>query len=362
MADEAKELHVLRGEIDAIDIELLRLINARATLAVAVGMAKRQGRVDVAFYRPEREAAILRRVLEQNPGPLSAPEATRLMREIMSACLALEHPLGVAYLGPEGTYTHLAALKHFGGSIHGTPVTTIEEVMREVEAGNVDYGVVPVENSLEGGINQTLDALGKSLLKICGEVVLNIHHQLLSRTGDIAAIKCVYAHTHALAQCRHWLAGNLAGVECTAVSSNGEAARRVRDEPDAAAIAGEVAAEIYQLGVLRRNIEDDPTNTTRFVVLGKKTPAPSGKDLTSLMFTTLNRPGALYDVLSVLAAAKISLTRIESRPLRQEAWDYIFFVDIEGHADIDSVRNVLAQLEDKTSWLKVLGSYPRAVT
>ncbi len=361
MADDAKQLHVLRGEIDAIDLELLRLINARAALAIEIATAKRDSGAEGMFYRPEREAVILRRILERNPGPMSSPEATRLLREIMSACLALEHPLGAAYLGPEGTYTHLAALKHFGGSIEAKPFSTIEEVMREVETGNVDYGVVPVENSLEGGVNQTLDAMRESALKICGEVVLGIHHQLLSRTTDITSIKRVYAHAQALAQCRRWLAANLAAADCSAVSSNGEAARRVRDEPNAAAIASEVAAEIYELGTLRRNIEDDPGNTTRFFVLGKTAPPPSGRDVTSLMFTTLNRPGALHDVLSVLAAANISMTRIESRPLRQEAWDYLFFVDIEGHADVDSVGDALVRLEDKTSLLKILGSYPRAV-
>jgi chorismate mutase / prephenate dehydratase len=361
MAGDAKDLSVLRGEIDAVDVELLRLINTRAALAIKVGTAKRQSGEGVVYYRPEREAAILRRILERNTGPLSSPEAARLMREIMSACLALEHPLIVAYLGPEGTYTHLAALKHFGRSIEGAPAVTIDEVMREVEAGSADYGVVPVENSLEGGINQTLDALRESPLKICGEVVLSIHHQLLSAASDIADIHHVYAHTQALGQCRHWLAANLPTARCTAISSNGEAARRVRGEPDAAAIAGEAAADIYDLAILRRNIEDHPGNTTRFVVLGEKSPAPSGKDVTSLMFTTPNRPGALHDVLSILAAANISLSRIESRPLRQEVWDYVFFVDIEGHADSETVRNALVRLDAKTSLLKVLGSYPRAV-
>jgi len=361
MVGDEKELNDLRSRIDVVDVELLRLINERAQLAAEVGKVKRKSGDDAVFYRPEREAAILRRVLEQNPGPLSAPESTRLMREIMSACLALERPLNVAYLGPEGTYTHLAALKHFGGSITGTPVASIQEVMREVEAGSADFGIVPVENSLEGGINQTLDELRDSPLKICGEVVLSIHHQLLSTATDIDQIKQIYAHAQALAQCRRWLAENLPGVPCTAVSSNGEAARRVRDEAEAAAIAGAVAADIYALGTLRKNIEDHPGNTTRFVVIGDSSPPPRGKDVTSIMFTTPNLPGALHDVLSVLAAAKISMTRIESRPLKQESWDYVFFVDVDGHADNDTVHNALVELEGKTSQLKILGSYPRAV-
>lgn len=361
MANDKRDLDAVRDDIDAIDVELLRLINSRAELAVEVAQLKRERRDDVVFYRPEREAAILRWVIEQNPGPLSAPEAARVMREIMSACLALEQPLIVAYLGPEGTYTHLAALKHFGGSIEGAPTVTIAGVMRDVEAGSADYGVVPVENSLEGGINQTLDALHESPLKICGEVVLNIHHQLLSVARNITDVKHVYAHAQALGQCRRWLADNLPTARCITLSSNGEAARRVRDEPDAAAIASEAAAAIYDLGILQRNIEDDPGNTTRFVVLGKKSPPPSGNDVTSLMFTTPNRPGALHEVLKILAADDISLTRIESRSLRQTAWDYIFFVDIEGHAEIASVRDALTRLKDKTSLLKILGSYPRAV-
>jgi chorismate mutase/prephenate dehydratase len=357
----AKDLDSLRGKIDAIDGELLRLMNARAALAVEIGKVKRTRGGDIAFYRPEREAMILRRVLKNNPGPLAATDAARLMREIMSACLALEKPLRVAYLGPEGTYTHLAALKNFGGSIDGVPLATIDDVMREVESTGANYGVVPVENSVEGGVNQTLDALRDSPLQLCGEVVLNIHHQLLSIAPEFTSIKRVYAHTQALAQCRHWLSANLPVAECIPLRSNGEAARRVRDEPDAAAIASDVAAEIYQLNVLRKNIEDEPGNTTRFVVVGDKSPPPSGRDVTSLMFTTANRPGALHEILSVLAAKDISMTRIESRPLRQEAWDYVFFVDIEGHAEIDKVAEALSLVESKTLLLKILGSYPRAV-
>jgi chorismate mutase/prephenate dehydratase len=357
----AKDLDDLRRDIDTIDAELLRLINKRAEVAIEVGDVKRASGQSATFYRPEREATILRRIVAHNPGPLSAAEATRLMREVMSACLALEQLLRVAYLGPQGTYTHLAALKHFGGSIAGIGVASIEEVMREVEAGSAAYGVVPVENSLEGGINQTLDALRESSLKVCGEVVLNIHHQLLSAATNLADIKFVYAHAQALGQCRRWLAANLPSAEVIPMSSNGEAARRVRDEPDGAAIAGEVAGEIYALRTLRKNIEDDPGNTTRFVIIGENYPAPSGTDVTSMMFTMPNRPGALHEILSVLAAKNISMTRIESRPLRQDTWDYVFFVDIEGHVAVDNIRDAVKLLESKTSHLKILGSYPRAV-
>jgi len=361
MAGNKKDLHALRAEIDSVDVELLRMINVRAQLAVDIGQLKQDSGEDVVFYRPEREAAILRRVLEQNSGPLPSAEAVRLMREIMSACLALERQLRIAYLGPEGTYTHLATLKHFGSSIKSAPASSIGDVIRDVEAGSADFGVVPVENSLEGGVNQTLDSLRDSPLRICGEVVLSIHHQLLSNVNDISEIKQVYAHAQALGQCRRWLSENLSHAQFIPVSSNGEAARRVREEVDVAAIAGAVAADIYSLNTLRKNIEDHPGNTTRFVVLGNSSPPPSGKDVTSIMFTAPNRPGALHDVLGVLSGAKISMTRIESRPLRQESWDYVFFVDLEGHSETDRVRDALLEIEAKTSQLKILGSYPRAI-
>lgn len=361
MSDGEKDLDELRAAIDAIDSDILNLINSRAALAVEVGKLKRKDNSDAVFYRPDREAIILKRVLERNPGPMSAPEAARIMRELMSACLALENPLTVAYLGPAGTYTHLAALKQFGGSLVGAPVASIEEVMREVESSSANFGVVPVENSIEGGVSQTLDALRESQLKVCGEVLLGIHHQLLGTARDLSVIKKVYAHAQALAQCRRWLAVNLPHAECLPASSNAEAARMVAGDNTAAAIAAEVAAEIYGLEILHRNIEDEPGNTTRFLVVGNIAPAASGDDVTSLMFTTANRPGALHDVLSVLAQANISMNRIESRPLREATWDYVFFVDVDGHAESPALRAALETLEAKTSYLKILGAYPRAV-
>ncbi len=362
MADgEAKALEQLRSDIDALDTDLLRLINARAKLAIEVGQVKRASGSETVFYRPEREAVILKRVLENNPGPLPAAEAARTMREIMSACLALEHPLRVASLAPDGTYTHLAALKHFGGPITGAPVASIEDVMREVESGGANYGVVPIENSLEGGVTQTLDALRESSLKISGEIILAIHHQLLSQAESLASISQVYAHSQALGQCRRWLAAHLPQAECVPVASNAEGARRAHGDANSAAIAGEVAAEIYALPILHRNIEDDVGNTTRFVVVGRDAVPASGTDVTSIMFTTPNRPGALHEVLSVVAEAKISMTRIESRPLREAAWDYVFFVDLDGHIERPPVADALAELQRRTSRLKILGSYPRAV-
>ena len=361
MSERAKDLDALRAEIDALDEELLRLINQRATLAMKVGQAKRDGDDTPIYYRPEREAAILRRIHHTNPGPLASRESARLMREIMSACLALECPLRVAYLGPEGTYTHQATMKHFGGSVETVPLSTIEEVMREVESGSVSHAVVPVENSLEGGVNQTLDYLRESPLKICGEVLLPIHHQLLSKAPTLDAVERVYAHAQALAQCRRWLATHLPRIEAIAVNSNAEGARRVVVETDSAAIAGQIAADLYELPVLYHHIEDDPGNTTRFLVFADHSPPPSGADVTSVMFTTVNQPGALHRVLDELAEANISMTRIESRPLRQEGWNYLFFVDIDGHIDTDTVRLALERVNDKALIMKILGSYPRAV-
>ncbi|MBI4693718.1 MAG: prephenate dehydratase [Gammaproteobacteria bacterium] len=358
---EEERLAVVRGRIDAIDGELLRLFNERAALAIEVGRIKREGNPDPDLYRPEREAQVLRRVRDTNPGPLPEAEAMRLVREVMSACLALEHPLKAAYLGPAGTFTHSAALKHFGGSVALDPAPTIEEVVRAVASGVCTYGVVPVENSLEGPINQTLDCLSDTALKVCGEIVLNVHHQLLTHCPTLTAIKRVYAHAQALAQCRHWLDANLPGVERVALSSNAEAARRVTTETDAAAIAGVNAAVLYGLPALKSNIEDRPDNTTRFLVLGQRPPGPSGEDLTSIVFSMPNRPGALYEILQGFADAGISMTRIESRPMRKGTWEYLFFVDIEGHADDPVVASALERVADRAAWLRVLGSYPRAV-
>lgn len=354
-------LAAVRARIDAIDQELLRLFNARAELAITVGRIKRENNGDKDLYRPERESQVLRRVRATNPGPLSVDQAVRLMREVMSACLALEEPLRVAYLGPAGTYTHAAALKHFGSAIGLEPVRTIEDVVRVVEVGSSDYGIVPVENSLEGPINQTLDCLSESSLKICGEVVLPVHHQLLTRCVELTEIKTVYAHAQALAQCRRWLDAHLPDAERTALSSNAEAARKVAAAAASAAIAGENAAALYGLPIAARNIEDHCENTTRFLVLGHKQVAPSGDDLTSLLFSMPNRPGALYEILQALATANISMTRIESRPMRRGKWEYLFFVDIEGHSETPQVAEALRQIETRSSMLRILGSYPRAV-
>ena len=355
------DLEQLRGEIDNIDRELLRLINQRAAVAIEVGKVKRNMDAAPTFYRAEREAQILRAYAENNPGPLSDAEASRILREVMSACLALENPLKIAYLGPEGTYTHIAVLKHFGGSVDQIPLTTIADIVQAVEVSRADYGIVPLENSLEGSVNQTLDALVDSNLRIHGEVNVEIEHQLMSLADSLEEIEVVHAHPQALAQCRRWLDQNLPNAKRATAPSNAEGARIAAAGKTDAAIASRRAATLYGLNILRSNIEDSADNTTRFVVLGKVSPPPSGEDLTSFVFTTPNRPGALHDVLQLFDIAQISMTRIESRPLRQGSWEYLFFIDVEGHLDEEPLKSVARSLQERTGLLRVLGSYPRAL-
>ncbi|MBI4006731.1 MAG: prephenate dehydratase [Gammaproteobacteria bacterium] len=358
---EHSKLADLRTRIDDIDARLLELISERARLAAEIAQVKGEHSENNAFYRPEREAQVLRNIIDKNKGPLSEEEMARLFREIMSACLALEQVLDIAYLGPEGTFTQSAALKHFGHSVKTTALASIDQVFREVDAGSCHYGVVPVENSIEGVINHTLDMLINSSLLICGEVELRIHHHLLSNADKIEKIKQVYSHQQSLAQCRGWLDTHLLQAERIAVSSNAEAARLVDKKKDAAAIAGETAAEYYDLPILVSNIEDEPDNTTRFLVIGRHNTMPSGNDKTSLLFSAPNRPGSLHDMLACFAVNNVSMTRIESRPSRQGMWEYVFFVDIEGHAMDKQVVAALEKLKASASMVKLLGSYPVAV-
>jgi len=354
------KLNQLRERIDQLDEQVQSLLTERAKIALEVAATKTQSN-DNNFYRAEREAQVLRRVMERNQGPLSDEEIARLFREIMSACLALEKVMNIAYLGPEGTFTQAAALKHFGHSVNTLPLATIGDVFREVESGNVSYGVVPVENSTEGVVSHTLDQFMNSPLHICGEVELRIHHHLLGKGKDTSQVRCIYSHRQSLAQCREWLETNMPGVELRDVNSNAEAARLAAQTADTLAIAGETAAEIYGLNVLVRNIEDEPDNTTRFLVIGKRATPPSGNDKTSLLVSTQNKPGALYRVLEPMVKHKISMTRIESRPSRRGMWDYVFFIDCEGHRDDEKVAAALQDLEKESSFLKILGSYPRSV-
>jgi len=360
MQDEEK-LAQIRQQIDDVDAELQRLLNRRATLACEVAQAKGEQPDTGAYYRPEREAGILRTVTARNEGPLSNEQVAAVFREIMSACLALQQPLQVAYLGPQGTFTQAAVHKHFGHAAGQKALDSIEAVFREVEAGTAHFGVVPIENSSSGGINHSVDRLLSSPLHICGEVEMRIHHHLLSAAAEKGAIQRIYSHEQALLQCRNWLDENLPGVERIAVTSNAEGARRAAGEPDAAAIAGDAAAELYVLGKLASNIEDHPDNTTRFFVIGRQQVARSGNDKTSLVFSTPNKPGALHAMLGVLAKNAISMTRIESRPSQQGTWDYVFFVDIEGHVEDATVARAVETLTAQAAMLKVLGSYPRAV-
>ena len=354
-------LAVVRQQIDGIDSTLLELLNRRARCAREVGEIKARFGDDGFIYRPEREAQVLRRLQDLNQGPLADETITRLFREVMSACLALEQPIGVAFLGPLGTFSESAAVKQFGHAARLLPQASIDDVFRAVEAGHADYAVVPVENSTEGAIGRTLDLLLGTSLKICGEVVVRIHQNLLSKAVSLGEVTKVLSHAQSLALCHEWLNRNLPDVPRIPVASNAEAARLAAENPGWAAIAGEAAAERYQLPYLASSIEDEPNNTTRFLVLGRFAAGVSGQDKTSLILSTPNRTGALQSLLAPLAEAGVSMTRLESRPARHALWEYVFFVDIEGHADAEPVKSALAKLSAEAAYLKVLGSYPAAV-
>ena len=355
---DSGELERLRGAIDRVDDEILEALNRRAKLAREIGTLK----VGQA-YRPEREAQVLRRIKEKNPGPLASETVALLFREIMSACLALERPITVAYLGPRGTFSERAALKHFGIAAEAMATPSIDEVFRAVESGAADFGVIPVENSTEGAVGRSLDLMPNAPLKVCGEVVVRIHHHLMakSKPASFADLKRVFSHGQSLAQCHEWLNANLPTAERVAVSSNAEAARRAAEEPGCAAVAGEMAAEHYGLVILASNIEDEPNNTTRFLVLGDYAPKPTGRDKTSMILSARNRAGAVYEMLTPFATRGVSMTKFESRPSKVALWEYLFFVDIEGHRDDANVSAALAEVEKIAGYLKVLGSYPVAV-
>jgi chorismate mutase/prephenate dehydratase len=357
------DLAEVRRRIDAIDEQLHALLNERARHAQQVGISKHASGHTVDFYRPEREAEVLRMALARNKGPLRDEEVLRLFREIMSACLAQQEPLKVAFLGPEGTFTQQAVLKHFGHSVRALALPAIEDVFHEVEAGNADFGVVPIENSTEGTVNHTLDRFLVSPLSICGEVELRIHQYLMGRMTSLERVRRICSHQQSLAQCRQWLDEHLPDVERIAVSSNAEGARRARDEQGTAAIGPQAAAEVYGLGVLVAEIEDRPDNTTRFLVVGNKSFRPSGVDKTTLLVSTghTDSSGTLYKLLEPLARENVSMTRIESRPSRRRKWDYVFFIDIEGHREDPPVARALEELKSRASLFRVLGSYPRAI-
>lgn len=364
--DKAGELDLagIRERINAIDDQLLSLINERAKVAQQVGIAKGDLASAVDYYRPEREAEVLRRIKASNKGPLRDEEMLRLFREIMSACLAQQEPLKVGFLGPEGTFTQTAVYKHFGHSVRALPFHTIDEVFQEVECGAADFGVVPIENSTEGSVNNTLDMFLTSPLKIAGEIELRIEQHLMSNFKGLENIERICAHEQSLAQCRAWIRENLPHVELIGMSSNAAGARRARDENGTAAIGPEVAADVYELTIMVNNIEDRPDNATRFLVIGRGLLAPSGDDKSTLMVSTRDTAdgaGVLHHLLQPLADYGVSMTRIESRPSRRRKWDYVFFIDIDGHAADDSVSVALAKLEETSSLFKVLGAYPKAI-
>ena len=356
-------LEVLRGQIDSVDERIQALIAERAGLAQQVAVVKGGKGSAVDFYRPEREVAVLRAVVARNKGPLTDEEMVRLFREIMSACLAQEEPMKVGYLGPEGTFSQSAVYKHFGHSVRALPLGMIDEVFHEVESGAADFGVVPIENSTEGTVNHTLDMFLSSPLKICGEVEMRIRQHLLGKMSGLDQVLRVSAHPQSLAQCRDWLKEFLPQAELHPASSNAEGARRARDEVGTAAIAGDAAAEVYSLTKLVADIEDRPDNTTRFLVIGRKLLKASGKDRTSLLLSTKDTgdAGALQKLLAPLAEHQINMSRIESRPSRRRKWHYVFFIDIDGHAEDPGVAPALGQLRKRAQLFRVLGSYPKAI-
>ena len=352
----ADEIQKLRGEIDRVDDELAALLQRRAALAREIGGLKH----GAPAYRPEREAEILTRISSKS-GVLPPERLAAVFREIISACRSLEEAIRVSYLGPEGTFSEQAVRKHFGRAVEALPAASVDEAFRRAESGAAQFTVVPAENSTEGAIGRTLDLLLATPLRICGEIELRVQQNLLSKAASLQAVRKIYSHAQSLAQCHGWLTQNLPAIERIPVTSNAEAARRAAEEAGAAAIAGEAAAERYQLGVLARAIEDDPNNTTRFLVLGNLEPAPTGKDRTSLVVSAENKPGAVHALLTPLAQHRVSMTRIESRPAkaRSALWEYMFFIDVDGHQKDEPVAKALAELQRLAPFLKILGSYPK---
>jgi chorismate mutase/prephenate dehydratase len=356
MKDES--LQPLRKEIDKIDDEIVRLLGERAQHVIEIGKLKKATDSQALLHTSAREAEILDRLCKLNTGRFPNEALRAVYREIMSGSLALEGPLKVAYLGPRATFTHLACIRKFGSSAQYLPMTSITDVFNEVERGRADFGVVPIENSTEGVVNHTLDMFIDSNLQIYGEALLEVSHHLLSKCESLEAVKKIYSHPHAIAQCRQWLETNLPDVPYSEVHSTARAAEICTEEPSAAAIASELAGQIYGLKVLKARIEDNINNYTRFLVLSLKAPERTGKDKTSVMLSVKDKVGALYDLLRPFASHGTNLTKIESRPSRRKAWEYIFFIDLEGHIDEDRVKRALDEIKPRCLFLKILGSYP----
>jgi len=354
------ELEKLRKEIDEIDNEILRLLNKRSVTVIEIAHIKRNEKTK--FYSPEREREILERLTTLNKGPFPNDTLKVIYREILSASLSLEEPLKVAYFGPLATYTHLAALRHFGSSASFLPVESIKGVFDAVDSNKAEFGVVPIENSNEGVVSSTLDLFMDYDLKVSAEVMLEISHNLLSKSGDKTKIKKVYSNPQASAQCRRWLESNLPGIPILESTSTARAAEIASKDDEVAAIASSLAAKIYDLHFVEKNIGDSKYNFTRFLVISREYPQKTGKDKTSIMFSIKDRPGALYDILSPFKKAKINLTKIESRPSKRKAWEYIFFVDMEGHVDDKRLRKAIDSIKDNCLYVKILGSYPHGGT
>jgi len=353
----SEELKQLRDKIDIIDTELLNLVNQRAKLAQEVGKIKKSGII----YRPEREAQILTRLQSQNPGPITNGNIAQLFTEVMSQCRALEKAMVVAYLGPSGTFSEEASIKRFGHAITTLACNSIDEVFNKVESGAAGYGVVPVENSTEGAIGKTMDLLLQTSSTVCGEILLPVHQFLMAQQTDLSAIHKIYSHPQSFAQCHQWIRTNLphiSSAEFINTSSNADASRQAAENENTAAIASKRAAEIFKLSICAENIEDDPKNTTRFLVIGTQDVEASGKDKTSLAMSTSNNAGAIYKLLAPLAEHGVSMSRLESRPSRTDLWQYVFFVDVEGHKQNKNVSAALKEIAEKATFLKILGSYP----
>ena len=355
---EKSQLNSLREKIDETDTGILALLNRRAQLAIEVAKTKTENKMD--FYAPERELEIYGRLMKINRGPFPNGAIKPVFREIISASLSLEQTIRIAYLGPKATFTHLASIQHFGRSATYIKKSNIAEIFDEVERDRVHFGIVPIENSTEGVVNNTLDMFVESDLKICAEILLEISHHLMSMTGEMEQIEKVFSHPHAIAQCRNWLENNLPNIPVLDVASTAVAAQNAADDPSVAAIASEFAATLYDLRIVKRKIEDNINNFTRFLVIGKKEPKKSGYDKTSIVFSVKDEVGALYRMLEPFARNGVNLTKIESRPLKKKAWEYVFFVDMEGHMSNENVKEALNELEKNCIFLKILGSYPRS--
>ena len=353
-----KELDALRAKINGIDSRWVDLINQRTAIALDIGKIKAKGKQQV--YSPQREKEVYSRLVAQSRGPVGKESLKAIFREIMSGALALEKDLSIAYLGPEATFTHQAAMSKFGSSVQYLPMKNIADVFGEVQKGYADYGVVPIENSMEGAVNHTLDMFVDSNAKIYAEIYFDIAHNLLTRAGRLSGVKRIYSNPQAFGQCREWLIANVPSAELVDVSSTTRAAQIAARQKSSAAIASELAAGMYGLAVLGRAIQDSSDNITRFLGIAKEFGPKTGQDRTSIMFSVKDKVGALHAVLGFFLSCKINLTKIESRPSKKKPWEYVFFVDFNGHAAEPRVAAALARLAKKCDFLKILGSYPRA--